>query len=150
MRSDTGVSKNADLEGRFCECETLGDANAWDELGMRYYNRGFLLNAGVCFKKADDLRAGDKPTDDNSSNNGGSPRRQLDQNGEFVAASKMDGGLTDAVFGCVVKGESGYVATIGDGWCVGAGRTADEAIDAVISEYERIGNKVSEVEYVPA
>lgn len=41
---------------RFAECEALRDPEQWDQLGAEYFNRGYVLNAGVCFRRADALR----------------------------------------------------------------------------------------------
>lgn len=47
---------NQDLIEQFQRCEKWQDADQWDELGMLYFNRGYMLNAGVCFQRADACR----------------------------------------------------------------------------------------------
>jgi hypothetical protein len=44
---------NAELMEQFQRCEQWRDADQWDALGMLYFQRGFMLNAGVCFQRAD-------------------------------------------------------------------------------------------------
>ena len=41
---------------QFQKCEKWQDADQWDVLGMLYFQRGYILNAGVCFKRADEIR----------------------------------------------------------------------------------------------
>ena len=48
---------NEDLQAAFDQCQKNGTADEWDTLGMAYYNHGYVLNAGFCFKKADEIRA---------------------------------------------------------------------------------------------
>lgn len=50
---------NQDLMDQFARCEQWQDADQWDALGMLYFNHGFVLNAGVCFKRADARRQWD-------------------------------------------------------------------------------------------
>jgi hypothetical protein len=47
---------NQDLIDKFQRCEQWQDADQWDALGMLYFQRGFMLNAGVCFQRADACR----------------------------------------------------------------------------------------------
>ena len=47
---------NDELIAHFQLCETWQDADQWDALGMEYFRRGYVLNAGVCFRRADGLR----------------------------------------------------------------------------------------------
>ena len=47
---------NADLMEQFEFCKKWGDAEQWDILGNKYLQRGYALNAGLCFKNADELR----------------------------------------------------------------------------------------------
>ena len=47
---------NEELQEQFKKCEAWKDADQWDMLGMLYFNRGYVLNAGVCFQRADVLR----------------------------------------------------------------------------------------------
>jgi hypothetical protein len=46
-----------ELIAQFKRCEQWQDADQWDALAMMYYQRGYLLNALHCFKRADALRA---------------------------------------------------------------------------------------------
>jgi hypothetical protein len=48
---------NQELVEQFKKCEEWHDAEQWDALGMLYFNRGYMLNAGVCFKRADACKA---------------------------------------------------------------------------------------------
>jgi hypothetical protein len=47
---------NQDLLDQFKLCEQWKDADQWDALGMLYFQRGFVLNAGLCFQRADACR----------------------------------------------------------------------------------------------
>lgn len=47
---------NEELQAQFKKCEEWRDPDQWDMLGMLYFNRGYVLNAGVCFQRADALR----------------------------------------------------------------------------------------------
>lgn len=47
---------NEELQAQFKKCEEWNDPNQWDALGTIYFTQGYLLNAGVCFKRADALR----------------------------------------------------------------------------------------------
>lgn len=47
---------NNDLIEQFKRCEEWRDADQWDALGMQYFQRGCVLNAGVCFQRADACR----------------------------------------------------------------------------------------------
>lgn len=47
---------NQELIDQFKRCEKWQDADQWDQLGMEYFNRGYVLNAGVCFTRADACR----------------------------------------------------------------------------------------------
>jgi len=47
---------NDDLIAQFKRCEKWQDADQWDLLAIEYFNRGFVLNAGVCFTRADACR----------------------------------------------------------------------------------------------
>ena len=47
---------NEELIAQFRRCEEWQDAEQWDVLGMLYFNLGYVLNAGVCFKRADECR----------------------------------------------------------------------------------------------
>lgn len=46
-----------ELIAQFKKCEQWKDAEQWDLLAMEYFRRGYVLNAGVCFQRADALRA---------------------------------------------------------------------------------------------
>jgi len=46
-----------ELIAQFKKCEKWKDAEQWDLLAMEYFRRGYVLNAGVCFQRADALRA---------------------------------------------------------------------------------------------
>ena len=48
---------DAELIYQFKKCEQWKDAEQWDLLAMEYFRRGYVLNAGVCFQRADVLRA---------------------------------------------------------------------------------------------
>lgn len=52
-----GKLSNDDLKAAFDQCQKNGTAEEWDTLGMAYYNHGYVLNAGYCFKRADEIRA---------------------------------------------------------------------------------------------
>jgi len=45
-----------ELQQAFEYCKSHTDAEAWDALGMAYYDCGFVLNAGYCFQQADAIR----------------------------------------------------------------------------------------------
>lgn len=45
------------LVEQFKRCEKWNNADQWDALGIAYYQRGYSLNAGACFKRADAVRA---------------------------------------------------------------------------------------------
>ena len=47
---------NDELIEQFARCEVWQDAEQWDLLGVEYFNRGYVLNAGVCFQRADACR----------------------------------------------------------------------------------------------
>jgi hypothetical protein len=47
---------NEELKAQFEKCKEWRDPEQWDALGMEYYNRGYVLNAGYCFKQADEIR----------------------------------------------------------------------------------------------
>jgi hypothetical protein len=47
---------NTELVEQFQRCEVWKDADQWDALGMLYFQRGFVPNAGVCFQRADACR----------------------------------------------------------------------------------------------
>ena len=47
---------NQELQEQFQRCEVWQDAEQWDLLAMAYYNRGYELNAGLCFQRADACR----------------------------------------------------------------------------------------------
>lgn len=46
-----------DLKAQFEMCQKWNDPEQWDALAMLYYQRGYLLNALHCFKRADACRA---------------------------------------------------------------------------------------------
>lgn len=48
--------KTFDLQAQFKRCEEWNDPEQWDALAMLYYQRGYLLNACHCFKRADACR----------------------------------------------------------------------------------------------
>ncbi len=48
--------RNAALRARFAKCEEWHDAEQWDILGQMYFSAGYVLNAGVCFQRADACR----------------------------------------------------------------------------------------------
>lgn len=45
-----------DFQAQFKLCEEWNDPEQWDALAMLYYQRGYLLNAYHCFKRADACR----------------------------------------------------------------------------------------------
>lgn len=45
-----------DFQAQFRKCEAWNDPDQWDALGMLYYQRGYMLNAIYCFKRADMCR----------------------------------------------------------------------------------------------
>jgi hypothetical protein len=47
---------DTELIEQFQRCEKWHDADQWDMLGTLYFNRGYVLNAGVCFQRADACR----------------------------------------------------------------------------------------------
>lgn len=47
---------NDELIEQFKRCEKWQDADQWDLLALAYFNRGYVLNAAVCFKRADECR----------------------------------------------------------------------------------------------
>lgn len=47
---------NKELIEQFERCMVWQDADQWDLLGLAYFNRGFVLNAAVCFTNADACR----------------------------------------------------------------------------------------------
>lgn len=47
---------NDELKAQFAKCVIWQDADQWDLLGAAYFNRGYVLNAGECFKRADARR----------------------------------------------------------------------------------------------
>jgi cytochrome c-type biogenesis protein CcmH/NrfG len=47
---------NEELQAQVQRCEKWNDPQQWDALGVLYYERGYLLNALVCFKQADKCR----------------------------------------------------------------------------------------------
>ena len=47
---------DGELQEQFQRCEVWQDADQWDLLAMAYYNRGYELNADVCFQRADACR----------------------------------------------------------------------------------------------
>jgi hypothetical protein len=47
---------NDELIAQFQRCEQWQDADQWDLLAMAYFNCGYVLNAGVCFTRADACR----------------------------------------------------------------------------------------------
>ena len=47
---------DGELLEQFQRCEVWQDADQWDLLAMAYYNRGYELNASVCFQRADACR----------------------------------------------------------------------------------------------
>jgi hypothetical protein len=53
-------ARNEELQAQFQRCETWNDADQWDALGAMYFNAGYVLNAGVCFKRADACRQAEK------------------------------------------------------------------------------------------
>jgi len=48
---------NEELQTQFKRCEEWQDPEQWDILGVLYFERRYYLNAGVCFKRADAIRA---------------------------------------------------------------------------------------------
>jgi hypothetical protein len=52
---------NDELKEQFAKCEGWQDAEQWDLLAMAYFWRGYVLNAGLCFKRADAIRAKYQP-----------------------------------------------------------------------------------------
>lgn len=53
IRVDLGTF---DFQAQFKLCEQWGDPDQWDALAILYYQRGFMLNAYHCFKRADACR----------------------------------------------------------------------------------------------
>ena len=47
---------NQQLQDQFKQCQEANDPEKWDALGMEYFKRGYVLNAGFCFKRADAIR----------------------------------------------------------------------------------------------
>jgi hypothetical protein len=47
---------DGELQEQFQRCEVWKDEEQWDLLAMAYYNRGYELNAVVCFQRADACR----------------------------------------------------------------------------------------------
>lgn len=47
---------NEELKQQHERCEQWNDPDQWDMLALLYYQRGYLLNARRCFKKADEIR----------------------------------------------------------------------------------------------
>jgi len=47
---------NAELQELFKACERWNNPEQWDLLGLAYYQRGYDLNALVCFNRADACR----------------------------------------------------------------------------------------------
>jgi len=52
---------NDELKEQFAKCVKWQDAEQWDLLAMAYFARGYVLNAGLCFKRADVIRAKYQP-----------------------------------------------------------------------------------------
>lgn len=48
--------RNEELQAQFQRCEGWQDAGQWDALGMLYFQAGYVLNAGMCFQRADACR----------------------------------------------------------------------------------------------
>ena len=48
---------NQELQDQFKRCEEWQDPEQWDILGVLYFERRYYLNADVCFKRADAIRA---------------------------------------------------------------------------------------------
>jgi hypothetical protein len=48
---------NEELQAQFKRCEEWQDPEQWDILAMLYFERRYYLNADVCFKRADAIRA---------------------------------------------------------------------------------------------
>lgn len=46
-----------ELQEQFKRCEKWQDPEQWDILGVLYFERRYYLNADVCFKRADAIRA---------------------------------------------------------------------------------------------
>lgn len=123
---------NADLIERFAECEGLGDPLAWDELGMQYFNRGYVLNAGKCFDNADKARRQAIES-----------RFHFEINAHEFRAEGRDGGMAEVLVGVVGPvGEDGFVALLGEGWCMGQGKSAEDAIVSALYAFERLGQGV--------
>ena len=47
---------NGELIEQFKMCEAWQDAGQWELLATAYFARGYVLNASVCFKRADECR----------------------------------------------------------------------------------------------
>jgi hypothetical protein len=47
---------NDELQAQFQRCEQWNDPEQWDWLALAYYQRGYLLNALHCFRRADACR----------------------------------------------------------------------------------------------
>lgn len=45
-----------ELKQQFDRCLEWKDPDQWDLLGIEYFNRGYLLNADLCFTYADNCR----------------------------------------------------------------------------------------------
>lgn len=46
-----------ELQEQFKRCVEWGDPEQWELLALEYYQRRYMLNASVCFQRADALRA---------------------------------------------------------------------------------------------
>ena len=47
---------NAELQEQFKKCEEWKDPDQWESLAMIYYSHGYLMNARVCFERAEVAR----------------------------------------------------------------------------------------------
>lgn len=58
MSDQQRQENNRRLEEKFRQLQADPNtfAEQWDALGMDYYNAGYILNAGVCFNRADAVR----------------------------------------------------------------------------------------------
>ncbi len=45
-----------ELQAQFKKCEGWNDPEQWEALAMLYYSHGYLVNAKVCFERADKAR----------------------------------------------------------------------------------------------
>lgn len=59
MSDQLRQENNRQLQEKFLQLQADHNTSAdqWDALGMEYFVAGYVLNAGVCFNRADAIRA---------------------------------------------------------------------------------------------